>query len=1059
MRRLSGPMAILVAVVVVAAGCGTPPSSTPSKMSPSAFAGTAAPIPVPRSVAAPTATVTPHCGNTVVGPAPGPSPNLPTTPFDTVARPTGGIVALSVNSSGVFVETPTQLIISRLSGAVIHSIELPSALRSTELNSSSLVVDEAGDTYLINYQTGALDKISPAGRILWAKTVGHPTSAFALGSGRSFRIAVSEVGRSGSQVFDAAGRPDGAIPLYLPQGAYATETTDGDLLVAVGGQFRIMNPTGAQLLREFGSQQTEGKDAHTGGPYQAYYPGAAVEGPDGTIYTADPIYDIEASTSSGLFERATTIGGKLQLAGGYLFLVNGRFYLESGTIFTPNVTVASISLATLDAYLSAPQASVDTLGWGAGLSTSVAGNYFPPGSHPTIDANFAPWWSEDAADLELQYSIWDAAQLGVQAPPVREVSLPVTAAALGRVPLPVPPAAGAPGPYEVEAALYSSATKPARLIGTTCLPYTVGAPGDRLDLAELPAGLDGGGAQDQRGVALNAQLGLNGLRSPTIDWTTFLPACTSSDPTAATCGAAAMVFTHAPQSFFQAAALASKDHVSYWIQVSGGDPVSMALTQHGWWQADIEKLVSYYAHPGPGCQTCAPVAGWEPWNEPNNTGWPTGAGYVSKVLEPFYKAVKAVSPGATVIGGSTLEVPLDWWHGLVAAGGLADMDVAAVHPYTGNDDAFEEDGILADVGQLQQALGSVPLWFTEVGWWGDGDYDFVSQANIMARAMMWQQVLHIPVWNYYYAEGSSPYGSVSFTLIETSAQGDDYVKAAALATMEASKQLDGRTYASMPATGIPHTFAAAFGPAPTGTTSLLAVWSDGLAAVGDVRITDAHHTTVPIGLVDEYGAAQGATLTAGRSYRLPISGEVTYIEYPTGDQITVGATDPYGTDLALASAGAKATASSGQASAAIAGSATGPGWSSAPGDKFPSLTVTLAKPATVNRIVVDTQSPGSTATGLRDYTVSGRRPDGTWKVVATVVGQFAEHIRQIDIPPQSLVAVRVTVTEINYGGYASGGVPAFWPLNQPGVAFVHALAVYAGTGTPTQVDGADLPMI
>ena len=105
---------------------------------------------------------------------------------------------------------------------------------------------------------------------------------------------------------------------------------------------------------------------------------------------------------------------------------------------------------------------------------------------------------------------------------------------------------------------------------------------------------------------------------------------------------------------------------------------------------------------------------------------------------------------------------------MIAAGGLNDLDVASVHPYTGNNDSFEEDGIPAQIRQLQAMLGGKPLWFTEVGWWSDGDYNFLNQANVVARAMIWQKVLGVPVWNYFFDEGNWGNDGVSFSLIQAS---------------------------------------------------------------------------------------------------------------------------------------------------------------------------------------------------------------------------------------------------------------------------------------------------
>ena len=184
------------------------------------------------------------------------------------------------------------------------------------------------------------------------------------------------------------------------------------------------------------------------------------------------------------------------------------------------------------------------------------------------------------------------------------------------------------------------------------MPYTVGTASDGLDLASLPSGIGAGGPSDPRGVALNAQLGLDGLRGATINWSNYLPNCSPSSPTAATCGPSAMTFANATDDYFRAAFLAQQDHVTYWLQASGGSggSVPTALVTNGWWKADVTALVGYYAKVPAGCGQCAPVTKWEPWNEPNNTGWGDGSQYVSQVLAPFYQAVKSVLPQGGVDG-------------------------------------------------------------------------------------------------------------------------------------------------------------------------------------------------------------------------------------------------------------------------------------------------------------------------------------------------------------------------------------------------------------------------
>ena len=174
--------------------------------------------------------------------------------------------------------------------------------------------------------------------------------------------------------------------------------------------------------------------------------------------------------------------------------------------------------------------------------------------------------------------------------------------------------------------------------------------------------------------------------------------------------------------------------------------------------------------------------------------------------------------------------------------------------------------------------------------------------------------------------------------------------------------------------------------------------------------------------------------------------------------MTVSPTETFGADLAAASSGATATASSGNPSAAIAGlpAGYGNGWTSGDGDTTPSLTVTLASASTINRIVVDTQSAGSVATGVRDYTLSVDEPGTGWTTVATEVGQYRDHEVLFAFSPVLATAVKISVTEVDFGGYFGGGIPPWWSPTEEGTAFLHALQVYAGTSTVDQVDGTGL---
>ena len=1025
--------------------------------------GTGAPVPqIPGSVAAPTASeITPMCTTTVPQSSLGPSTSVPAAPVSTVVKPSGGVENFAATSSNLYVDTGTRLVTYTLGGAAVSSFALPANF--TANSASTPVIDPSGDIYLSSYYGQLVDKFSPAGALLWSvdPRSGNPTGLFSVGTGAAFQVVVSLVQDSSSSVVlnPANGSVSGTFPLV--DNGYVTQEAGGDLLYSSNGYVETVSPAG-KVLSTFGSSRIEGNGLHTGGGTQFYYPGQAVQGPDGTIYAANPLYTVVATAPDGYLKGSTTLGGALDFGGWEFALVGSTFYFQSGAPFNGSAdAISSFPLSSLQSYLSAAQAPSDSLGWGAGLSTSATGNYFAPGTRPAVVATFDPWWVADASHLQLDYSVENQASLDAGTIPApTTLILPTNATALASIPLTLPAADTAPGPYEVRATLVDTGTTPSTTLGTTCLPYTVGASGDHLDFATLPTGAGSGGPADPRGVALAAQLGLSGLRSvTTADWSTLLPSCNASAPTAATCGPSAMAFGSASTDPYKAAELADQDHVAFWMQVSGGDAVPVALVHGGWWQADVAALVAHYATVPAGCVGCAPVTRWEPWNEPNNSGFPNGGTYVTSVLAPFYAAVKSVLPGSssTVIGGSSLEPSPGWWQQLIAAGGLADMDVAAIHPYTGSNDSYEEDGMPAQVRQVQALLGSKPLWFSEGGWWSDGEYDYVAQADNVARSLIWQKVLGVPVDNYFFDEGSWGNDGVSFSLIQA-ANGDDYVKPAALTTMTSSGLLAGRPYVSMPSTGIPQAYRADFGTTAGGTTDLAAVWTDGLPVTASVTATAPSGGTVPVTVTTEYGATTAAQPVSGTAYSLPLSDQVTYVSYPAGDTLDVGPTEAYGTNLASAVAGATATASSGNAAAAIAGLQVGygQGWTSGPGDSTPSLTVTLATASTIDRVVVDTQSAGSVAPGLRDYTLSADEPGTGWVTLATETGEFRDHEVQFAVDPTEVSALRVNVSEVNFGGYYGGGIPPFWSPTQQAPAFVHALQAYAGTGGPSAVDGSGL---
>ena len=218
-------------------------------------------------------------------------------------------------------------------------------------------------------------------------------------------------------------------------------------------------------------------------------------------------------------------------------------------------------------------------------------------------------------------------------------------------------------------------------------------------------------------------------------------------------------------------------------------------------------------------------------------------------------------------------------------------------------------------------------------------------------------------------------------------------------------------------------------PPSGGTTDLAAVWSDGLAATATVTLTDPAGGTDPVTVTDRVRGGhhrpghlghglQPAPVGPGHLPHLPGRGHPRRrahraLRHQPGRRRRRG----HGHRLERQ-----------RHRAAIAGLTVGygQGWTSGTGDTTPSLTVTLAGASTLDRVVVDTQSVGSVATGLRDYTLSADEPGTGWVTVATETGQYRDHEALFTFAPLVATALQVTVTEIDYGGYYGGGIPPWW---------------------------------
>jgi hypothetical protein len=725
-----------------------------------------------------------------------------------------------------------------------------------------------------------------------------------------------------------------------------------------------------------------------------------------------------------------------------IIVSNGYVYVETGSPYSANQSIRQFPLAQLLARATHGETADPRLGIGAGLTMPDTDAYVRPGQPVVVRASFDSWWSHLAPQLRLCWTLRSAEQLRDGE---RGTTKDVAVAKLIRpgdrvlsLPRRLPP-----GSYQLDADLEQSGQP----VSSTRLVLTVGAPGMRLDLDTLPPGAGWGGPAPARGLAIASELGTNAFRfqldlstlfkngEGTPDLSAYLPELRAAAAQARTTGATLIV------------------------QVGQGGADNQVVSE-GLWRADVASVVAAlkpYVHV------------WEAWNEPNNT-FGAASAYVDDVLRPFAEAVRRVEPGAIVVGGSTVGVDLSYWKQIIAAGGLQWLDVAAVHPYTGHNRSWEENGTVDQLRAFRQLLDAsggvrIPVWNTEQAWWSNGPANLLGQADDSARAILWMRALRIAKWAYFLPEAGWGNDGVTFSAIQVG----DYVKPSALAIMNTEHILAGRTYLGEVSLGLDSAFAMRFGPKQGVASSgnLLVAWTDGLRL--PVRLTSSSRGTLTT--TDEFGKQATRRFTGSRPTLLDSA--PTFFSLGSRALLAIAPTERFGTDLALGTAGATASATSSlhgnPPSAAIDGinGANGGGdlpglpmWASAPGDHRPSLTVTFRAPERIDRIVVATHSIGSIVPGLRSYDVEVRaRSGGPWRTVQRIRGQFYDRQALVRFTAQRVAAVRVVVEAVDYSGYVDGGAkPSFWPVDTTsladprkpwyGPAIVAELSAYAPPGGP-----------
>ena len=248
-------------------------------------------------------------------------------------------------------------------------------------------------------------------------------------------------------------------------------------------------------------------------------------------------------------------------------------------------------------------------------------------------------------------------------------------------------------------------------MGADSLVYTVGAADDTFNPASLPTGAD------VSGVYLAHEFGQKLYRSSyTID-SCYPGVATPSTATPLNCPSAMVA------DVASAASLAAEDGVTYEIQLGTGTAFDQsAVSTSGVLQHLVKQMVTEFSE----------VKYWECWNEPDNNTFNSASQYVTEALEPCYSAVKSVSQTDKVIGISNDGISVANYENYVRAGALNYLDIVAVHPYTGFNQSWAEQGMvipsiydsiqdrrnggvaeLPHVRRLQRAAVRYGKWFLE----------------------------------------------------------------------------------------------------------------------------------------------------------------------------------------------------------------------------------------------------------------------------------------------------------------------------------------------------------
>jgi hypothetical protein len=955
---------------------------------------------------------------------------------------------------------------------------------------STFAVDPSGDIYVGSYNVTGGDVLSR-----WSWTIGTNTTAtevwhahlpsgdlmtggiYGYTDGSSvFRVAGVVTNGSNRYSVTYNGSSGAALANNVVVGnVINVSAAHGNDIVSAdgngnGGYVRVYNSTGTTQTIYFGN----GTNTTVFG---FKYLDAATELANGTFVVADGNNNgLMFVTASGAFigEVADSLGGVINTGVvpmtnaignvSNLAVVGGDYFYETGVSnpFSNPQDLVKVTAAEASNIITAPQ--VSHFGLGAGLATTATQNYYASGATPVVNVQFDPWWATSASNYSLKYTIQTIQQVTasnyntVVTPTVVPLATIMGAPNNGTLSLALPTAN--PDLYQVDAHIIDNS---GNQVGGQCLNYSVGASGDSYN----PATIAALGGANQQAVAVGSELNQTLMRqqnSFTLD-DCLLGYSAASPPTTSTplaCPPSVVTDMNA------AADMGASSGVKFEFQVAAGSGLdSWLFNNHtnGVWQSLATKLATTFSH----------VKYWEALNETQNTYTSNGATWLDNVAKPFYQGIKAANiAGDVVIGGSDANVQTGFANQVAAADsghGFDFMDAFGVHPYTGNNRSWEEEGMVAQIQKIQAILTSaghsgMPIYTTESGFWQNGTNPYATQGNKLIRKLILGNSIGLNNDYYYYNTQTGNDGSgVFWGLIDS--QGID---TGGLASITYKHMVKGLAFDGAVSTSIPHTFAYKYGPTISGSY-VYVVWAQDFNVDATVTLTGGAAMT----LTDEYGGPTIAPTTLASGGTVHLNGSVQYLTAPNANQLTITGSESYGTDYAAQTQGALATDETSSTGSPTAPSNCGPtnandaiadttnigdvcngmsAWSSPTADSNPYLDIKLGTAKTIDRVYVAGTGLGSDKPGVRGFTISVSKDNGaTYTPVTTVANAFYQSDFMLPIGTQSGVTnLRLSSFSLDYNGYGDGFmavwcVPASSCPNYFGIYTVEAYSPGSGSAS------------